>query len=626
MHLFKESRVGAPPRSAPFSEQTATSLGEEVLVWKMLRRVLEKMREVSSETPASWLTLIEGFQVRPFPAYHLAAVDYLIGPWADHGKKSPLDLHACHVVTTGLLQLVVEGGGLFWMDEAGREQTRSCLASVVGALETNALPSRDLDAEVDAAELEKAFAGKATVVPGPEAIGGALVVAVADLLKHRERLAWPQPELLLAATSRLLIRKPTLEMRQCLAGQLLLGGPSAAPVAPRQGQVPQRAMDAASKMVVSLQSLVGEAVDASRSQRDEEARPLPGHDRKRRRLYPSRMPKMVQRRSRREAVDTQTERDWSPVRHADGSLARRSRSDGVKELPAEVGQAVRWIGLAAIVLLSALVALQARNGQSSDPATALDEDGTVASVVAGGNSSDVSYQDAHDVADTFAYSEGIEERVALISDLRYCGVAREYFQSERGREEVAEFVQSLGQGRSGALSFFAFRVGFVNDTNRLICLVTNPRDGKLYVDWEAYIRQGTFPIDQLLDDPPAEASVRVFVERGEYYNFAFEDSHLYQCYQLASDDHDETFYGYVKRGTHRHVLVEHVLGNRKIQRMFLTLAHPSGYELERGQFEIARVLAADWAKDPLEDLEDSAFADEASLRNATNSVWLPTTK
>ena len=180
-----------------------------------------------------------------------------------------------------------------------------------------------------------------------------------------------------------------------------------------------------------------------------------------------------------------------------------------------------------------------------------------------------------DTVDAFAYASTVEEKISLLQDPTDAGAAREHIANVEDKEFKVDHIQSLGKGRSGGLSFHASRLRFQGGSSRLVAVLTDPETGRLSIDWPAYARTASMPWRSIMQGDGDGATVRAFVKRGDYYNFAFEGVQRYACYEIIWPDTEEVLYGYVELRTKRHSLIEALFVKTRRQRMVLRLRAPT---------------------------------------------------
>lgn len=128
--------------------------------------------------------------------------------------------------------------------------------------------------------------------------------------------------------------------------------------------------------------------------------------------------------------------------------------------------------------------------------------------------------------------------------------------------------------------------------NRLAQLLPD-ENGDWKIDFDSYVRR-VFPDWKtiLAGDSPV-STVRIFASADTYYNGAFSDDSIWQCYMIASPDVEEILYAYAKRGSAQNIAMEKILSREETtQRIALQIRKLP--ESGNRQFQISRVLAEDW--------------------------------
>lgn len=98
---------------------------------------------------------------------------------------------------------------------------------------------------------------------------------------------------------------------------------------------------------------------------------------------------------------------------------------------------------------------------------------------------------------------------------------------------------------STGLLFHRFVATFANDNQRLIPVVLS-KEG-LQVDWETYARHSTASWPDILQAQVAESTVRVFIQKTNYYNYRYDDDTIWQAYEITSPDIETPIYAYSER-------------------------------------------------------------------------------
>jgi hypothetical protein len=200
-----------------------------------------------------------------------------------------------------------------------------------------------------------------------------------------------------------------------------------------------------------------------------------------------------------------------------------------------------------------------------------------------------------DAAEGFTRAKTIDERLKWVRDpARVDPMMRAFYSTGPGAKETVSGLVPMIAVQRGDLHYERFRADLVGGRNRLVCVVLTDEGGK--VDFESYARHGSVPWEDLLDGRVTAADeVRLFVSRGDYYNFGFSDDGQWSNFIARTPDLDDDLQVYARRGSQ----VETTLSE-------LTAAGPSPVTLavrsvdqshERNQLEATRVLATAWVVD-----------------------------
>lgn len=200
-----------------------------------------------------------------------------------------------------------------------------------------------------------------------------------------------------------------------------------------------------------------------------------------------------------------------------------------------------------------------------------------------------------EAAEGFTRAATVEERLKWVRDPeRVEPLARAFFSTGPGaRETVSELVPMVAVQR-GDLHYERYRADLVGGRNRLVCVVLTDKGGK--VDFESYARHGSVPWDDLLSGRVAAADeVRLFVSRGEYYNFGFSDDGQWSNFVARTPDLDVDLQVYALRGSPEETTLNQLTANGPAP---VTLAVRSvDQSHKRNQLEVTRVLAPAWVVD-----------------------------
>jgi hypothetical protein len=138
-------------------------------------------------------------------------------------------------------------------------------------------------------------------------------------------------------------------------------------------------------------------------------------------------------------------------------------------------------------------------------------------------------------------------------------------------------------------------VKFTNESKareRLALLTPDP-EGKWKIDFDALARTVRPTWTELLEKAAPSGLVRVSIAKDTYYNGIFQDESQWVCYAMASPDTEFVLLGYCKVDSPQAAAMESIFSNEdSINRVTVEVRRVAGAESR--QFEISRVLAADW--------------------------------
>lgn len=172
-----------------------------------------------------------------------------------------------------------------------------------------------------------------------------------------------------------------------------------------------------------------------------------------------------------------------------------------------------------------------------------------------------------------------------------------------GRFERMDWLSSMdidGQLMEGILVVYAGKDG---PRERLAFLVPDDK-GVWKVDFEAFARSSKPSWKELLKGDAKSARVRVFVAKDVYFNGPFRDESLWLCYAMTSPEskellpeEGELLRGYCRVGSPQAKALETIFeANVRLSRATVEIRKTEGAEFR--QFEITRVLSADWVLPP----------------------------
>jgi hypothetical protein len=198
-----------------------------------------------------------------------------------------------------------------------------------------------------------------------------------------------------------------------------------------------------------------------------------------------------------------------------------------------------------------------------------------------------------EVAANFIHAGSQAERLLWVRHADQVGpLMAEFFSRGRGAQETVTSMAAMSPAVAGAAGTVArFAVTLANGPQRLLCVVRE--DGAAKVDFNAYARHGTVTWDDLLAGKAPQASeLRVFIQKGDYYNYEFSHEARWQNFTATSPDHETSLQLYIARN-HPAVKMLEKLPLRQPLRVTVALRALGGSHLKR-QFEITNVLGSGW--------------------------------
>ena len=137
-----------------------------------------------------------------------------------------------------------------------------------------------------------------------------------------------------------------------------------------------------------------------------------------------------------------------------------------------------------------------------------------------------------------------------------------------------------------------FAVTLDGGGRRLLCVVRE--NGEAKVDFKAYARHGSATWDDLLDGKVTEArEVRVFIQKGNYYNYGFSYEEHWQNFKATSPDLESSLHFYLVK-SHPSAKALERLSSQNPVRVTVSIRALGNSQRER-QFEITKVLGIGWA-------------------------------
>jgi hypothetical protein len=97
--------------------------------------------------------------------------------------------------------------------------------------------------------------------------------------------------------------------------------------------------------------------------------------------------------------------------------------------------------------------------------------------------------------------------------------------------------------------FVALKVR-VKEQDEGVAILLEDNSEKMLVDWESFVSYLPMTPEDIAESRPTKPmSLRVYVQRDNFYTYEFSDDKEYACFRLEFRDSAVTLYGFVKKGT-----------------------------------------------------------------------------
>lgn len=166
-----------------------------------------------------------------------------------------------------------------------------------------------------------------------------------------------------------------------------------------------------------------------------------------------------------------------------------------------------------------------------------------------------------------------------------------FFSSANVTHQMGAKLEALGPASTGELIYERFGVKMADGTPRILSVV--PTAAGARVDFKAYARYDSVPWEALLSGQAKEAGeMRIFIEKGDYYNFDFKHEVRWQSFIATSPDLEAPVWLYLARTDPTFKRLEMASLARPVP---VTVAlRALGDSHLRRQFEIAAFHGAGW--------------------------------
>jgi hypothetical protein len=196
------------------------------------------------------------------------------------------------------------------------------------------------------------------------------------------------------------------------------------------------------------------------------------------------------------------------------------------------------------------------------------------------------------IADKFLAASTPQERLrwvrrpAEVADL----MERFYRDGPGASEKVADHHE-MPPAATDDHAFERFTVTMTDGSRRLLCVPFDESGAR--VDFKSYARHCSVPWSAVLDGTAPKADeMRVFLQQGSYYNFAFADESEWLCLIATSPELEHPIHLYARRN---HLDLLRFLQNppQEPQRYTIALENTGQSHLNR-QWQLTRVLSIGW--------------------------------
>ena len=153
------------------------------------------------------------------------------------------------------------------------------------------------------------------------------------------------------------------------------------------------------------------------------------------------------------------------------------------------------------------------------------------------------------IADKFLAANTPQERLrwvrrpTAVADL----MERFYQDGPGSAEKVADF-KKMPPGGADDQAFERFTVTMTDGSKRLLCVPFDESGSSLGVDYKSYARHCNVPWSAVLDGTATKADeMRVFLQRDNYYNYAFADERQWLCLIATSPELENPIHLYARK-------------------------------------------------------------------------------
>ena len=196
------------------------------------------------------------------------------------------------------------------------------------------------------------------------------------------------------------------------------------------------------------------------------------------------------------------------------------------------------------------------------------------------------------IVDKFLAASTPQERLrwvrqpAAVADLM-----ERFYREGPGASEKVAGLQQMATGATDDQVYERFAVTMTDGSRRLLCVPFD--EGGAGVDFKSYARHCSDPWSAVLDGTASKATeMRVFLQRGNYYNYGFTDERQWLCLIATSPELEHPIHLYARRNNPDLLLF---LQNppEQLQRYTIALENTGEGHLKE-QWQLTRVLTPGW--------------------------------
>ncbi len=196
------------------------------------------------------------------------------------------------------------------------------------------------------------------------------------------------------------------------------------------------------------------------------------------------------------------------------------------------------------------------------------------------------------IADKFLAASTPQERLRWVRrPAEVADLMERFYRDGPGVSEKVADHHEMPPAATDDHAFERFTVTMTDGSRRLLCVPFDESGAR--VDFKSYARHCSKPWSAILDGTAAKADeMRVFLQQGSYYNFAFADESEWLCLIATSPDLENPIHLYARKNNPDLLLFLQNLPQEP-QRYTIALENTGQSHLNR-QWQLTRVLSIGW--------------------------------